>query len=155
MTCVAVCYKMIGEGGNFAVESVATLHRNRWQLSSGIGGNFAVEYALGGGSLAPENVVQYLARRRPAGSTALWMVWQALLPRLTHAEDVRLVEWRIANLRGNGGNFIVGNEFSRLAAIWRREVVDKIPKVTQEAKEDCLRQGFARLAEVQRAQRRP
>jgi hypothetical protein len=35
-----------GIGGSFRVESVATFAWNRWQLSRGIGGNFAVEYAL-------------------------------------------------------------------------------------------------------------
>jgi hypothetical protein len=34
-----------GIGGSFRVESVATFAWNRWQLSRGIGGNFAVEYA--------------------------------------------------------------------------------------------------------------
>ena len=45
MTCVAVCYEMIRWGGNFRVESVATFAWNQWQLSRGISGNFAVEYA--------------------------------------------------------------------------------------------------------------
>ena len=43
MTCVAVRSKTLGSGGNFAVESVATLPWNRRQLSRGISGSFHVE----------------------------------------------------------------------------------------------------------------
>src|SRR3982751_4245309 len=34
-----------GISGNFAVESMATFVRNQWQLWCGIGGNFRAEYA--------------------------------------------------------------------------------------------------------------
>jgi hypothetical protein len=33
------------KNGSFQPEWVATLHRNRWQLSTGMGGSFTPEYA--------------------------------------------------------------------------------------------------------------
>jgi hypothetical protein len=43
MICVAGGAEALRLGGNFAVESVAALPWNQWQLSCGISGNFHVE----------------------------------------------------------------------------------------------------------------
>jgi hypothetical protein len=48
------------KSGSFQPESVATLRRNRWQLSTGIGGSFTPEYA---GKVIHSGITKDLERR--------------------------------------------------------------------------------------------